>query len=251
MIPKIIHQTWKTKDIPDNWKNAVDSCKKINEDFQYILWTHETMNIFVKNNYPHFHKIYESYKYDIQRCDAFRYLVLYKYGGVYLDLDTVCNTNLNNFLNYDLVLAHQTNIKSSFTNAFFMVISNHPFFKYCIDNLSDNINNYQHFGKHLHVMNSTGPFFLNKMIKNYGKINNTYVLTKKEYAGDCNSCNLNICKGGQYFTHIQGKSWHEMDSTIYNYVYCHRESIIEGLICVIIILLLLKNRHKLFIRLLN
>ena len=238
MIPKIIHQTWKTKDIPDEWKTAVHYCKKINKEFKYILWTDETMDIFVKKNYANFYKIYKSYKYDIQRCDVFRYLVLYKYGGIYLDMDIICKEKLNNFLHYNLVLARSSNIETSFTNAFFMVVPNHSFFKYCINNLSENINNYQYFGKHLHVMNSTGPLFLTKIINDYGKIKNSYILTKNEYSGNCNVCNENTCKGGIYFKHIHGNSWHEIDSVFYNFLLCNKKKILGAiLICLAIIIL--------------
>lgn len=165
MIPKIIHQTWKTEHIPKQWKYAVQSCKTINKEFTHMLWTDENMDKFVKQYYPNFYKIYKSYKYNIQRCDVFRYLVLYKYGDIYLDMDIICNKNLFKFLHYNLVLAHFSNIEKSFTNAFFIVIPNHPFFKYCIESLSENMNNYQYFGKHLHVMYSTSPSYLTHIDK--------------------------------------------------------------------------------------
>jgi len=103
MIPKIIHQTWKNNVIPDNWKDAVNSCKEVNNDFKYILWTDQMMEEFVQKYYPEFLHTYKSYKHNIQRCDAFRYLVLYKYGGVYLDMDTICKKNLSELLHYDIV----------------------------------------------------------------------------------------------------------------------------------------------------
>jgi mannosyltransferase OCH1-like enzyme len=242
MIPKIIHQTWKTTDIPDEWRSAVHHCKTVNKGFEYILWTDETMDTFVKENYPNFYKIYKSYKYNIQRCDAFRYLVLYKYGGVYIDMDIVCKQNLNNFLHYDLVLAQSSNIETSFTNSFFMSIPNHPFFKYCIDNLGENVNSYQYFGKHLHVMNSTGPLFLNKMINNYGKMKDVYILTKKEFAGDCNICNETTCKGGTYFNHTQGGTWNEIDSRIYNFVLCNKKKILALILICLLIFILVRYR---------
>jgi mannosyltransferase OCH1-like enzyme len=37
MIPKIIHQTWKTKTIPERWKDSVDSCKQLHPDFQLFI----------------------------------------------------------------------------------------------------------------------------------------------------------------------------------------------------------------------
>lgn len=231
MIPKIIHQTWKTKEIPEEWQEAVNSCKKINKNFKYILWTDVTMDDFVKKYYPSFYKVYKSYTHQIQRCDAFRYLVLYKYGGVYLDMDIICNKNLNNLLHYDLVLAHDINFNTSnLMNSFFMVIPQHPFFKFCIDKLSDYKDNFKYFGKHLHVMNSTGPSFLTNMVAEFGKIKNIYVLSKKEFSGDCNICNENTCKGGVYFTHIHGNSWHNFDSTIYNFIFCNKNWLAFGML---------------------
>lgn len=232
MIPKIIHQTWKTKDIPDEWKDAVESCKKIHKGFKHMLWTHETMDKFVKKHYSNFYKTYKSYEYDIQRCDAFRFLVLYKYGGIYLDMDIVCNKQLNKLLHYDIVLARSYNVETYFSNAFFMVVPNHPFFKYCIDHLSENMNNYQYFGKHLHVMSSAGPLFLTNMIHKYGKIENSYILSKKEYAGDCTICNENVCKGGTYFKHIHGGSWLNMDSHVYNFLLCNQKKILGGVLLI-------------------
>jgi len=248
MIPKIIHQTWKVKVIPDGWKDAVTSCKRVNNGFKYLLWTHESMDTFVKTYYSGFYKVYKLYKYDIQRCDAFRYLLLYKYGGVYLDLDMICNKELDKFVHYDLVFARSSNVETYFTNAFFMVVPNHPFFKYCIKHLYENKDNYKYFGKHLHVMYSAGPAFLTDMVNNYKNIPNSYTLSKKEYVGDCNACNENICKGGTYFTQVYGKSWNEVDSTVINFALCNKKiiSVFFG----ILFILLLSYYYKMIDKLL-
>lgn len=233
MIPKIIHQTWKDENVPTKWKAAVDQCRAKHPDFEYKLWTDEMMDNFVQKQYPEFHAVYVSYKHHIQRCDAFRYLVLYKYGGVYIDMDIRCLKMLNKFLEYDVVLARSSNIETSFTNSFFMTVPNHPFFKYCIDHLAENKNKFQYFGKHMHVMSSTGPGFVSEMLRKYGDIPNSYVLTKEEFAGDCTACNEITCKGGEFFTHIQGHSWHEIDSTILNILLCNKKKILFGLAVVV------------------
>ena len=240
----MIHQTWKTTTIPDNWKSAVQSCKSVHPDYKHILWTHETMAEFIKNEYNFFYDTYKSYKYDIQRCDAFRYFVLYKYGGIYLDMDIVCKTKLDSLLSYDLVLSRSSNVKVSYTNSFFMSIPNHPFFKHCINNLSLTVNRFYYLGKHIHIMSSTGPFFLSKMIKNYGKIPNLYLLDTNEFAGDCNVCNETTCKGGVYFKHIVGNSWHSFDSTLYNFSMCNYKKIIIILVLVLILFIPYFNYKK-------
>jgi len=247
MIPAILHQTWKTEEIPENWQAAVKSCKEINSNFEYMLWTDTKMEEFVQTNYPGFYPVYQSYAHQIQRCDAFRYLVLYKYGGVYLDMDIVCKKNLNAYLKYDIVFAASSNIETSFTNSFLMVIPQHPFMKFCIDNLPMYVNSYSYFGKHIHIMNSTGPSFLTKMLQKYniGKIPNNHVLSKEEFSGDCSVCNNGQCKGGQLFTHIKGQTWNSYDSLFYNYCLCNYKKMIVGIALFgLFVYLIKKNKVK-------
>jgi mannosyltransferase OCH1-like enzyme len=240
MIPKIIHQTWKTSEIPENWKFGVDECKRIHNDYEYKLWTDEMMEEFVKKEYPDFYQIYKSYKYHIQRCDAFRYLVLYKYGGIYIDMDIVCKKKLDNLLKYDIIFAKSSNIKSSYTNSLMISSKNNKFIKYCIDNLPKYRNNKIFLGKHFHIMNSTGPSFYSKMINDYKleNIDNYYILSNDEFAGDCNACNETKCKGGHYFTHVKGQTWNSFDSLFYNFCLCNYKKIIFVIIIIIIIILL-------------
>jgi mannosyltransferase OCH1-like enzyme len=121
-----------------------------------------------------------------------------------------------------------------------MVIPNHPFIKFCIDNLPDYVNSYKYFGKHWHVMNSTGPNFLTNMIKKYGEknIKNLYILNNKEYAGDCTVCNESTCKGGIYFSHTIGQSWNSWDSLFY-------KKIIVGLLLLVAAYYIFFKRNKL------
>jgi len=247
MIPKIIHQTWKTNDIPDEWTLAVDSCKTIN-NYKYVLWTDKTMLIFMKKEYPNYVDLYNNYTYNIQRCDAFRYFVLYKYGGIYLDMDIICKKKFDMLLKYDLVLAKSSNVSISYTNAFFMAKPKNEFIKYCIDNLIPNKNNMFFLGKHISIMCSTGPLYLTNMINNYKlkNIHNYYILTKNEFSGDCNVCNENICKGGTYLSHVKGNSWHSIDSTIYNNIFCNYKIILLCTSIIIIFLITYKYKYKSF-----
>ena len=223
MIPKIIHQTWKNKTIPEAWKEAVESVKEKHKNYKYILWTDESMKQFVKKEFPDFYKTYNAYEHHIQRCDAFRFLVLYVYGGIYIDMDIMSKKSLNPLLKYDIVFVKQP-YDNSFTNAFIACIPSHPFIQYCINKLPEYKDSYSFFGKHVHVMNSTGPYFLKKMVEHYKAekhtLKNHYILTKEEYSGDCTSCTFDTCKGGTYFKHIAGQSWHSYDSTLYVNTYC-------------------------------
>lgn len=88
--PKIIHQTWKTEKIPTNFLPFVNSWKIKNPDWRYLLWTDRDCKKFMKTNYPDFLKLYNAYNEQIKRIDAFRYFLLYHYGGLYVDIDFEC-----------------------------------------------------------------------------------------------------------------------------------------------------------------
>ncbi|WP_367865333.1 glycosyltransferase family 32 protein [Pedobacter sp. WC2423] len=93
-IPKIIHQTWKDETIPEQFVDSVNSWKNLHQDWKYLLWTDE-MNInFLETHFPDFLDTYHKYESHIQRVDAIRYFILYKFGGVYVDLDFHCFKNI-------------------------------------------------------------------------------------------------------------------------------------------------------------
>ena len=60
-IPKIIHQTWKTNNVPEKCKEWVKSWKEKNPGWDYRLWTDEDNRNLIKEYFPKFLKIYDSF----------------------------------------------------------------------------------------------------------------------------------------------------------------------------------------------
>lgn len=60
-------------------------------DAEYTLWTLESAERLVRQEYPLFAPIMELRRsaFPIVLCDFFRYLLMYHFGGIYLDLDFV------------------------------------------------------------------------------------------------------------------------------------------------------------------
>ncbi|RSM15387.1 hypothetical protein CDV31_004977 [Fusarium ambrosium] len=90
-IPRILHQTCKNETIPEMWAESQQSCLKAYSGFEYKLWTDERAREFLSSEYPWFLETWDTYPFPIQRADAIRYFVLHHYGGIYLDMDTVCH----------------------------------------------------------------------------------------------------------------------------------------------------------------
>ncbi|HEY8894747.1 MAG TPA: glycosyltransferase, partial [Niastella sp.] len=94
-IPKIIHQTWKTDELPYPFNLLADTWKELHPDHEYKLWTDTMIREFIEEHFPVFLAKYDRYPRHIQRIDAFRYFLLLKEGGMYIDIDFECLTNIS------------------------------------------------------------------------------------------------------------------------------------------------------------
>jgi hypothetical protein len=89
-LPKIIHQQWKTEDIPPGLFTRIRSeWKRLypEPEYKHILWTDATMRQLIQARFAWFLETYDNYPTNIQRADSSRYFILYTYGGLYADLD--------------------------------------------------------------------------------------------------------------------------------------------------------------------
>ena len=87
MIPKIIHQIWlgpnKKPDIwMDSWK--INYCQKY-PDWEYKLWTEKDILDLNLRNKIH----YDNETFYNAKSDIARYEILYQYGGVFIDADSL------------------------------------------------------------------------------------------------------------------------------------------------------------------
>ena len=85
-IPKIIHQIWiGNKPMPINLMNT---WKEKHPDFEYICWTEEEI-LKREMNFMCLNKINEIEEF-AGKADIMRMEILYKYGGIYIDADSIC-----------------------------------------------------------------------------------------------------------------------------------------------------------------
>ena len=88
MIPKILHQTYKTAGtLPPIYKQCQTIAKHHHADWNYRFWTDEDMYREVETNWPEFWPVFKTLPRKIMQIDMFRYCLMYTYGGLYADLD--------------------------------------------------------------------------------------------------------------------------------------------------------------------
>jgi mannosyltransferase OCH1-like enzyme len=102
MIPRIIHQTWKDADV-SFWvfKRSVKSIQQHLPEWKYQFWTDADLDFFMKSEFSRFYERWLNLDKHIKRVDIARYCMLYKFGGIYADLDFVFTRNPEDLLDED------------------------------------------------------------------------------------------------------------------------------------------------------
>ncbi|CAF1187408.1 unnamed protein product [Adineta steineri] len=242
-IPRIIHQTYRTYNIPEIWNTSIQSIIETNyKDFQYHRWSHEDMRLFVQKHQPEFYrKTYINYKYDMQRIDSFRYVLMYHVGGIYIDMDNGCNYPLKYIVTTMEALDPYSPYLALFPaedtfglqTDFIISTSNHPIFKQFISNL--HLFNHNYLLHHLTILLSAGPLYATFQERFFNQ-------TEKQIVRILDNQIYNTI-----FWKTNGGTWFERDTLIILYIYYNRNIILKYcviiLIFIIIIIILFKRRR--------
>lgn len=175
MIPKIIHQTYKHKTpLPNTYQTCQNIILELHPDFEYRFWTDDDMFDEIKTNFPSYYDAFMALPRMIMKIDMFRYFLMYKYGGLYVDMDYIM------FKRFDMLDVcakvilpcnrEETDGKHRcIGNCIFASEPNHPFWKMVIDTLFTDKR--EKFRTNEDVFHGTGPEFLYKMMKLWMKEN--------------------------------------------------------------------------------
>jgi mannosyltransferase OCH1-like enzyme len=86
-IPLNIFQTWHTKYLPPLMDRAVNIVKNTNPAFKHYLYDDEDCRNFIRSNFSNeVLNAYDSLIPGAYKADLWRYCILYKLGGIYLDI---------------------------------------------------------------------------------------------------------------------------------------------------------------------
>lgn len=149
------------------------STRSVYQDCEYILWDEQSCLNLVETKYSRLLPLYHSYKYDVNRADAIRYMILYEYGGLYLDLDIISYKSIQSRLTSECVLFECHRDDSSefhfprqsryLTNSVMYCTPGCMFMKRTINNLARESQKYTHLNEGQYVIMSTANGFLTHM----------------------------------------------------------------------------------------
>lgn len=145
-----------------------------NKDFNYKLLTNNKIIKLIENDeeFPLLLKAYNKLKPYAYKSDLIRYYILYKYGGIYIDIDFVSINEIKELYNdYDLVVCKDIDA-NGISNGFISSKKGNLFFKFVVEQLIDNLfNNNLNYESDLEI---TGPLFFGKCFTNYFNINKPF-----------------------------------------------------------------------------
>eukprot|EP00038_Savillea_parva_P010223 m.188735 g.188735 ORF g.188735 m.188735 type:complete len:412 (+) comp17528_c0_seq1:286-1521(+) len=77
---------WDDKPMPPEFESNLAVWRRLNPAWQVKVWSNKEVKDFWKDEFPEYRKLWRKAR-PIQRADFARYLIVYKYGGLYADLD--------------------------------------------------------------------------------------------------------------------------------------------------------------------
>jgi hypothetical protein len=155
MIPKIIHQTWKDKNLPPIIYKLVSENIRFfkSNGYEFMFWTDEMILKLIADEYPNFYNIYKMARTGVQKGDIARILLVYHYGGIYIDLDVLVLRDFSEILDMNADKLYITYEPSGQTmalynsdkyicNAFFAANKQNNMLKAILNNIPEYVQNY-------------------------------------------------------------------------------------------------------------
>ena len=155
-IPKHIFQTFKTKKLPLITRWHIWNIKRQNPEYQYYLYDDHDVQEFFRTEFPEeYLKAYKRLTIGAAKADFFRYAILYRKGGVYLDVDSGISKPLRKLIRPDDVAVLSRERHVHFYCQWALIFDKeHPFLKKALEMVLDNIQTHR-FPHNVH--STTGP----------------------------------------------------------------------------------------------
>jgi glycosyltransferase involved in cell wall biosynthesis/peptidoglycan/xylan/chitin deacetylase (PgdA/CDA1 family) len=224
-IPKRIIQTGKRVQQSLRNRAAMANIRLLNPDYEYLFFDDEGVERFIDQEFPQYRELFDSFPFLIQRYDFFRYLVVYRYGGFYFDLDVILACPLDSLLEYGCLfpfegltlnnfLRSQYKVDWEMGNYAFGAVAEHPFLNAVIENCVRAQRNSEwvkpmmrglpfFFREEFLVLNTTGPGLLSRTLaENKNLAKGVTVLFPDDV---CDMDNWN--RFGDFGVHLMEGSW--------------------------------------------
>jgi len=167
IIPPYIFQTWNSKELPPGMNTAVNYLRTVNPNFKYFLFDDNDCREFIKTNFESsILNAYDSLIPGAFKADLWRYCILYKHGGIYLDIKYM---PIKGFKMINLTEKEHFCLDingNDIYNAIMVCLPGNTILKRAIYQIAENVRNQYYGNDRLDV---TGPGLLSRYFSNQEK----------------------------------------------------------------------------------
>lgn len=141
-IPRIIYQTFETRAIAERMHRAASTWIDLNPEYEYRFFTNDDRRRMIAENFdPPVLAAYDRLENGAFRADLWRYCQLWLTGGVYADVDSLCERPLSQVIGPDdrFIAARADRVLHGLSNGFICSVARHPFLDATIRRAADKI----------------------------------------------------------------------------------------------------------------
>jgi mannosyltransferase OCH1-like enzyme len=132
MIPKTVHFSWIDKTILKSDhvfpKNTIQRMMDLSPDWEFKLYTDKNIEEFLEKKLDKGDYNLIKDCHIVEKLDIWRLIKIYEEGGIYTDVDRLCNTPLNDIISNDVVCVLPTFLDTDFSQDFMCSAPNNPIF---------------------------------------------------------------------------------------------------------------------------
>jgi len=98
-IPKIVHHMHQSREALNELQaRLVDGCRLLNPGWTFLFWDDAKIEAMVRADFPGYYDSWSSMHPPIKKIDSSRYMLLHRYGGIYIDVDVECVSPLDSLV---------------------------------------------------------------------------------------------------------------------------------------------------------
>jgi hypothetical protein len=168
-VPLVVYRSWHSEKIPVRMMATVEKTMKMTPEFDNYFFTDQDCIEFIESNYePNVGRAFRCLKAGAYKSDLWRYCILYKRGGIYIDIKLELHLRLKEILEkypklfiIDMAKCDDT---TPLWNGVMSSPPGNPMFKACIDEIVENCRNRDYKSNDLDI---TACCLLGRMMDKY------------------------------------------------------------------------------------
>jgi mannosyltransferase OCH1-like enzyme len=162
-VPLVIYESWKTHEVPKGVRDNILRLLETNPEFDYYLYSDEECAAFIADNYDKdVLEAFHTLKPGAYKSDLWRYCILYKLGGVYMDIKYYSAVPLISVIDETPTVFVKDIGKYCVYNAFLISPPKNEIFRLCINNIVESCKNKLYRDNYLDI---TGPCLLGRILQ--------------------------------------------------------------------------------------